>query len=140
MTRSAITIRLEDPLWPTGNWDRLSHYLNLALAESPEVPDWTLQHIYDAVLADRVTLWGVYYQELLVGAAVTSFMRYPARLVLEVIYAASDPHADVWRDAMSQMVDFAKAHGATQLSGTGRVGWSRAIGATRERRVWEVDL
>jgi hypothetical protein len=128
-----------DPRFP-GTWEKLSGYLELALAEGGE-KDWSLQDVFQAASAGAVQLWGLIDAGNVFGAAVTVESTYPQRKVLEVLLTGTEPHTeDKWLECLAQIKAIAKAFGASTLVGTGRPGWARKLGADRERRVWEIDL
>lgn len=127
-----------DPRYP-GIWERLGGYLEDALAEGGD-KDWGMDDIYQAICVNAVALFAFVKGDQVFGAGVSSERIYPRRKVLEILLmSCNQGHEDDWRQIFEQFKAMAKAAGFSTVSGTGRPGWARKLGA-QERRVFEVEL
>lgn len=135
---SPIVIRF-DPRLP-GLWGLASGYLARALAHGGD-RDWELPDVYSMAVAGQVQLWALVTDGKMFGACVTTESIFPKRKVLEILLLGTEPHSDeLWGLCTQQMMAMARAHGYAALTGSGRPGWARKLGASREHSVWELDL
>lgn len=120
-------------------WAACAEYLEKALAAGGGIKDWDLADVRDLAGSGQVALWGLVEDGALVGAGVTSETVYPKRKVFEVLLLGTDPNTGLFEEALTQVREVAKSQGCDYLSGTGRPGWARAIGA-KELRSWELPI
>jgi hypothetical protein len=129
-----------DPRYP-GAWDSLVPYIKDALGRSGAYRDWLEDDVFAAVVAGQCALWALIHEGQIFGAVVSSEIYYPKRKVVDVTLMGTDPNTeDQWRECVTIFKAMAKASGASCLTATGRPGWSRKLGADRERIVFEIDL
>ena len=135
---SPVVLRV-DPRVP-GVWTAAIPFLSDAL-QYGGLRDWDLCHIKQMAQDGQVQFWILVDCDEVFGACVTTEGLYPKRKVLEILLLGTAPHSEGrWRVCMDQMLAMARANGFSALTGSGRPGWSRKLGATSERTVWEYDL
>lgn len=121
-------------------WDSAEPYLQSALDEGGN-KDWDLADIKAMALAVQIDAWVLIDRATgLFGACVTVLNHYPKRRQLDVLLLGTDPHReDGWRDCLEELKSIARVAGASSISGTGRPGWARMLGA-KERRVFDLEI
>jgi len=129
-----------DPRFP-GAWQLLEPYIKDALGKSGAHRDWVEEDVYQAIVEGRCALWALIHDGAVFGAVVSSEIYYPKRKVIDVTLMGTDPNTEAqWMICVEIFKRMAKAAGADCLTATGRQGWSRKLGADRERIVFEIDL
>jgi len=129
-----------DPRYP-GAWDSLVPYVKSALGKSGAHRDWLEDDVFAAIVSGQCALWALIHNDEIFGAVVSSEVYFPQRKVVDVTLMGTDPNTEnQWRICVEMFKKMAKACGASCLTATGRPGWSRKIGADRERIVFEIDL
>jgi hypothetical protein len=129
-----------DPRFP-GAWDSLVPYIKEALGRSGAYRDWLEDDVLRAVIDGRCALWALVHNQEIFGAVVSSEIYYPKRKVIDVTLMGTEPNTEAqWLVCVETFKRMAKAAGADCLTATGRQGWSRKLGADRERIVFEIDL
>jgi hypothetical protein len=135
----ALIIRV-DPRFP-GVWQILVPYIKQALGKSGAHRDWVEEDVYQAVVSGQCALWALIHDDAVFGAVVSTEIYYPRRKVVDVTLMGADPNSeDKWLACVETFKRMAKASGASCLTATGRDGWSRKLGADRQRIVFEIDL
>lgn len=128
-----------DPRIP-GLWLDVVEYLEAALEHGGH-RDWDITHVHNMCIAGQVQLWILVDGPKIFGACVTSVSIYPKRRVLEILLLGTAPNStDRWHVCMDQFLAEARANGFNTITGTGRPGWSRMLGATTTRTVWELEI
>jgi len=129
-----------DPRYPMA-WDSLSPYIKSALGKSGAHRDWDIDDVYRSLIANQYILWALVHRGEIFGAVVSTEIYYPKRKVIDVTLMGTAPNTEEhWMICVNQFKLMAKAAGAACLTATGRDGWSRKLGADRERIVFEIDL
>jgi len=129
-----------DPRFP-GVWGILEPYIKQALGRSGAYRDWIEEDVYQAVIEGRCILWALIHNEAVFGAVVSTEIHYPRRKVIDVTLMGTDPNTEAqWLKCVETFKLMAKSAGADCLTATGRDGWSRKLGADRQRIVFEIDL
>jgi hypothetical protein len=128
-----------DPRIP-GVWCNSVEYLEAALEHGGN-KDWDIMHVYNLACAGQVQLWVLVDDNKIFGACVTSEASYPKRRMLEILLLGTEPNStDRWHVCLEQFIAMARANGFNTMTGTGRPGWSKMLGATTTRVVWEMEL
>ena len=122
-------------------WAILAAYLETALETSGAKADWDTEDVRAAALRSEVDVWALFgTDERIFGAGVTSISSYPKSKVLDVLLLGTDPHReDGFMECLEQLKAMAREVGARKITGTGRPGWARKLGAT-ERRLFEIEV
>jgi hypothetical protein len=135
----ALIIRV-DPRFP-GAWQILEPYIKMALGKSGAYRDWLEEDVRQAIVAGQCALWALIHDGAVFGAVVSTEIYYPRRKVIDVTLMGADPNTEKhWLVCVETFKRMAKSAGADCLTATGRDGWSRKLGADRERIVFEIDL
>jgi len=121
-------------------WAILEAYLEDALETSGAKADWGTEDVYAAALKSEVDVWALTDDAGIFGGCVTALNVYPRSKAVDVLLLGTDPHReDGWRECLEQLKVLARGVGARKITGTGRPGWARKLGAT-ERRVFELEV
>jgi hypothetical protein len=122
-------------------WEILSAYLETALETSGAKLDWGTEDVRMAAMKSEVDVWALFGEdERIFGGCVTSLNVYPKSKAVDVLLLGTDPHReDGWMECLEQLKALARGVGARKITGTGRPGWARKLGAT-ERRVFELEV
>lgn len=112
-------------VWP-GVWTTVVPYLTRAL-EKAQVPEWTLDQVYDNVASGQWALYGVVDNWNVVGAGVVAVSDYGLRRVLEVVLFGADEHTKTWEGVLDSLKEVAKSMGCAAIRCEGRPGWERAL-------------
>jgi len=121
-------------------WAILAAYLETALETSGAKADWGVDDVYAAALKSEVDVWALTDDAGIFGGCVTALSVYPRSKAVDVLLLGTDPHReDGWRECLEQLKVLARGVGARKITGTGRPGWARKLGAT-ERRVFELEV
>lgn len=121
-------------------WGVLEAYLEDALETSGAKADWGVADVYAAALKSEVDVWALMDDVRIFGCCVTALNVYPRSKAVDVLLLGTDPHReDGWRECLEQLKALARGVGARKITGTGRPGWARKLGAT-ERRVFELEV
>jgi len=135
MTRAVYVDVTFPPLWQV-----LSAYLEQALEASGAKADWGVEDVREAALKKEVDVWALVDDAGIFGGAVTALNVYPRSKVVDVLLMGTDPHReDGWVVCFEQLKGIARNIGATKITGTGRPGWARKLGA-KEKRVFELEV
>ena len=136
MSADLVHIDPQSPHWPGAE-----PYLQSALDEGGGNKDWGLDDIRAMALAVQIDVWVLIdHATGLFGACVTVFNQYPRRRALDVLLLGTDPHRqDGWRECLEELKGIARIAGADSITGTGRPGWARMLGA-KERRIFELEV
>jgi hypothetical protein len=121
-------------------WEILAAYLETALETSGAKVDWGTEDVRMAALKSEVDVWALMDDERIFGGCVTALNVYPRSKAVDVLLLGTDPHReDGWMECLEQLKSLARSVGARRITGTGRPGWARKLGAT-ERRVFEIEV
>jgi hypothetical protein len=128
-----------DPQSP--HWAGAEGYLQSALDAGGGNKDWGLEDIKAMALAMQIDVWAlVDHTSGLFGACVTVMEQYPKRRALDVLLLGTNPHRqNGWRECLEELKLVARIAGASSITGTGRPGWARMLGA-KERRIFELEI
>ena len=90
--------------------------------------EYTLDNILDAILDDRMQLWGVVDDERgIIGAVTTRIIETPQLRILHIDHLGGEDFAS-WGEALDkEMTVFARKNNCAMLQALGRPGWVRAI-------------
>lgn len=127
-----------DVRWP-GAWRKISSYLESArLHGSQEV--WNMEDIYNLAVNGQITCWGIVIGETVVGAAATSVRSYPRKKAFEILLLSIDGGMEKdWLEMFEKFKIWAKSAGYQAITGGGRPGWARKLGAKLKYEI-EIDL
>lgn len=122
-------------------WAKLAPYLQRALEHGGEAY-WSIEDVLAQCLSGQVQCWALLrVNGDLFGAGISTRIDYPKRKVWEILLMGTDPHTEAeWAQCLEQFKAAARANGIDAITGTGRPGWARKIGASRSKIVWEIDL
>jgi hypothetical protein len=136
MSSDLVHIDPQSPYWPAAE-----PYLQSALDVGGGSKDWGLEDIRAMALSVQIDVWVlVDHVSGLFGACVTVLNQYPKRRALDVLLLGTDPHReDGWRECLEELKLIARIAGASSITGTGRPGWARKLGA-KERRVFDLEV
>ena len=128
-----------DPLFPP-LWERVAHYLDMALEEGGGKRDWGLDDIFCSAIRNDIDTWVLCDADGIFGACATTLNVYPRRRALDVLLLGTEPHREAdWLICLEQLSSIARTAGATMITGTGRPGWARKLGC-KERRTFEYEV
>jgi len=119
-------------------WSKAAPFLEEALEGDK---DWSIDDLRVGCERGDLTLWlGLTDEGNVFGSAVTCVMVYPKRKTMHILAMGSEPkHEDDWVDAFRRLKRWAHNQGMSAITGQGRRGWARKLGAT-EHHVFEVEL
>jgi hypothetical protein len=138
-TLNPILIRV-DPRLPRV-WGELVSYLERAIIESGCGRDWHTEDVFRMCCNGQCALWALVEDGEYFGACVTTVAQYPRRSVMDVLLVGAEPHSEEsWFRCLEQLKAIAKLSGLTAMTGTGRPGWFRKLGADRKRIIIEMDI
>lgn len=117
----------------------VSPYLESALAEGGD-KDWLLPDIREMMAKDQIDVWALLDEFGAFGGAVSVLRQFSRRRVIDILLLGTEPHREAdWMLCLEQLRNLAADVGATAITGTGRPGWARKLGAT-EHKVFEIHL
>ena len=123
-----------------GVWDLLAPYLVRALEASGADKQWGIEDVRVAAEKQEIDIWSLMDHGLLYGAGATALYVYPRCKVVDVLLLGTEPnHEAGWASCFEQLKELARSVGASKITGTGRPGWARALGAT-ERCVFDIEV
>lgn len=135
----ALILRV-DPRLPRV-WGELVGYIESAIRESGCHVDWDEQDVFNMACSGQVALWALVHEGQYFGACVTQLTHYPKRTVMDVLLFGADPHTEeLWFDCLTTLKAIAKSIGCSGMTGTGRRGWFRKLGAERKRIIIDMDV
>lgn len=121
-------------------WVVLSRYLESALEASGAKADWGIEDVKASALRNEIDVWALMDDNGIFGSGVTALNVYPRSKAVDVLLLGTDPHReDGWLECLKPLMEMARSVGANKLTGTGRPGWARKLGAV-ERRVFEIEV
>jgi hypothetical protein len=135
-------VRLErvTPDTPLSVWSAVGGFIQSALVEGGGIRDWGMSDVGAAAQHGEVDIWALRRGDEIFGGAVSTVKAYAKRREFNVLLLGTKPHReDDWMKILEQVKTLCRSCGATTISGTGRPGWARKLGA-REMRIFEVDL
>jgi hypothetical protein len=135
----ALILRV-DPRLPKV-WGQLVGYIESAIRESGCHVDWNEEDVKNMAEAGHVALWALVHDGEYFGACVTQLTYYPRRTVMDVLLVGADAHTEeLWFQCLTTLKAIAKSVGCTGMTGTGRPGWFRKLGAERKRIIIDMDV
>ena len=121
-------------------WTEAVPFLQSALEVGGGLRDWDITDIYKMFQDNEIDVWVLRDEFSVFGAAVSCLKQFSRRRVVEILLLGTLPHReDDWVVCLEQFTNLARTAGAVAITGTGRPGWARKLGA-RELRVFEVPL
>jgi hypothetical protein len=101
-------------------------YLQRAL-DKAQVPEWTLDQVYDNLVSGQWGLYAVVEDGRVVGAGTVAVSDYGLRRVLEVVAFGADEHTRTWENVLDSLKEIAKSMGCAAIRCEGRPGWERVL-------------
>lgn len=127
-----------DPRWP-GAWDELRPYFEDAIVEGSSNV-WDIDDVFTITTNGFATAWGIIHDEEVIGAAVTFERIYPKKKAFEVLlFSCKRNTEEIWASILPQVKQMCKNAGCSMITGGGRPGWARKLGA-RIKYNFELDL
>ncbi len=117
-----------------GDWAACEPFLTAALAHTDE---WQLPDVALAVLRGQVQLW-ILRDQLgnIAGSLVLYIDQRPRKRMLNVLLFGG---AGDWMSAIDQLIELARENGCSSVTGSGRPGWVRKLGAIPAPH-WEIKI
>lgn len=100
---------------------------------------WTKEHIYQAVVDNRVQVWGIGPPPKAVFVLMTTVNVFPAMRVLTSVWAAGTFEDEMIPLIDATMVNYAKLNECDELEIRGRLGWDpkfKSVGFRHEASIW----
>jgi len=128
---SVVPQQLVIPLWPKVR-------PHLARVAERTAGRYEVEDILQAILYEGYLLWAVLDDDNeITGAAVTSFVQYPRRQLLNMIFLGGD-NGPAWKDEMlSTLRRWAADNHCDGLEGAGRLGWAGIFKDDGYKMLWQ---
>jgi hypothetical protein len=123
--------------WP-GSLEQVMPFLAAGHAEGAH-RDWSIEQILDRVRCEEWAMYATVREDKVTGAGVVCVAQYGLRRVLEIILFGAEPNSYDWQQTMSDLKQLARRLGCSAISGRGRPGWARYLGATPTNS-WELEV
>ena len=97
---------------------------------------YEVEDILDAILDYDHTLWIAFDEEGIKGAVVTSFMHYPKKKYLNMVFTGGVELKE-WKEPMLKLLQhWAYDNQCDGIASTGRPGWAKIFANDGHRVVW----
>jgi len=128
-------VSMVPPEYVKTTWPDVKNHL--AKAAKYTYGRYEVDDIYDAIMEYDHTLWIAFDESGIKGAVVTSFLHYPRKKYLSLVFCGGED-LKLWKDAMLKLLQhWAFDNNCDGIESTGRPGWAKIFANDGHKATWQ---